>query len=227
MKKQLLLSICLSVITFGLYAQNDNSSYQNVMKTTMMEMDTAETVQGNMKVANEFSRLADIAQTQWHPYYYAAFCNVLAAFDIEDVSKVDPLCDKATALLEKAEKLSPKNSEIYCVKAMIDLAKIKVNVFQRGMEGLGNAQASLEMAQELNPDNPRVYFLLGQQSYNTPESFGGSKKESLKLFEKAQELFGKQTNDKDDYAVRWGLKSTQRKIEACKKQLIAKASAGR
>lgn len=223
MKTKLILSIVLCLCSFGIFAQQDYVAYNAVMKKMMVEMDTAETVQGNIKVANEFSRIADIASDQWHPYYYAAFCNVLAAFNIEDLSKVDPLCDKATSLLERAEKLSPKNSEIYCVKAMIELAKIKVNAFQRGLEGLGNAQANLETAQELNPDNPRVYFLLGQQTYNTPESFGGSKKEALKLFEKAIEFFDKKIDKKDTFEVSWGLKSTQKKIEACKKHLIAKA----
>ncbi|MCU0467418.1 MAG: hypothetical protein MUF58_02370 [Arcicella sp.] len=226
MKKNVtfILFTCLTMFSIGTFAQQDEASYQTTMKDLMVKMDIAESVQSNLKVANDFNRVADIAVTQWHPFYYAAFCNVLAAFDIEDIAKVDPLCDKAAELLEKAEKLSPKNSEIYCVKAMIALARIKVNVFQRGMEGLSDAQANLETAQELNPDNPRVYFLLGQQSYNTPEAFGGSKKDALNLFEKAQSLFEKQGDKKGTLEVAWGLKSTLRKIEACKKYLQAKAT---
>ncbi|MEY4538800.1 MAG: hypothetical protein RLZZ306_557 [Bacteroidota bacterium] len=229
MKKNLLLSfaIGLIILNHGVFAQQDMSDYQTTMKGLMIKMDTASNVTMNLKVANDFNRVGDVAQTQWHPFYYAALCNVLAAFDIEDVTKVDPLCDKADVLLDKAEKLSPKNSEIYCIKAMISLARIKVNVFQRGMEGLGDAQASLESAQELNPDNPRVYFLLAQQSYNTPEAFGGSKKEALALFEKAKILFEKEGIKKDTFEATWGLETTLRKIESCKKYLQNKVASNK
>jgi tetratricopeptide (TPR) repeat protein len=229
MKKKLLLSLAigLTMFNYGLLAQQDAPDYQTTMKGLMIKMDTASDVPMNLKVASDFDRVGEVAQTQWHPFYYAALCNVLAAFDIEDVAKVDPLCDKALGLLDKAEKLSPKNSEIYCIKAMISLAKIKVNVFQRGMEGLSDAQASLESAQELNPDNPRVYFLLGQQSYNTPEAFGGSRKNALALFEKAQILFEKEGNKKDSFEASWGLETTLKKIESCKKYLQTKIAANK
>ena len=219
MKKKLLLSLVIGLTMFnnGLLAQQENNDYQTTMKGLMIKMDTASDVQMNLKVANDFNRVGEVAQTQWHPFYYAALCNVLAAFDIADIEKVDPLCDKAIISLEKAEKISPKNSEIYCVKAMISLARIKVNMFQRGMEGLSDAQVSLESAQELNPDNPRVYFLLGQQSYNTPEAFGGSRKNALALFEKAKLLFEKEGDKKNTFEASWGLGTTLKKIESCKK----------
>ena len=229
MKKNLLLSLAigLTVFNYSSFAQQDAPDYQATMKGLMIKMDTASDVQMNLKVASDFSRVGEVATTQWHPFYYSALCNVLAAFDIEDVAKVDPLCDKAVVMLEKAEKLSPKNSEIYCVKAMIALARIKVNVFQRGMEGLSDAQASLESAQELNPDNPRVYFLLGQQSYNTPEAFGGNKKNALALYEKAKILFDKEGNRKDSFEPLWGIETTLKKIESCKKHLQTKVAANK
>lgn len=229
MKKKLLLSLAIGLMMFnyGSLAQQNAPDYQTTMKGLMVKMDTASNVQMNLKVANDFSRVGEVAQSHWHPFYYAALCNVLAAFDIEDVEKVDPLCDKATVFLEKAEKLSPKNSEIYCIKAMISLAKIKVNVFQRGMEGLSDAQANLESAQELNPDNPRVYFLLGQQSYNTPEAFGGSRKNALALFEKAQSLFEKEGDKKNTFEATWGLETTLKKIESCKKYLQNKVASNK
>jgi hypothetical protein len=45
------------------------------------------------------------------------------------------------------------------------------------------AQQALETAKKLNPANPRVYLLEGQDKFYTPEQFGGSKTEAKKLFE--------------------------------------------
>jgi cytochrome c-type biogenesis protein CcmH/NrfG len=47
------------------------------------------------------------------------------------------------------------------------------------------AQEALDMAKKLNPDNPRIYLLEGQDKYFTPEQFGGSKTEAKRLFEEA------------------------------------------
>jgi hypothetical protein len=47
----------------------------------------------------------------------------------------------------------------------------------------------LDEAKKLNPDNPRVYILEGQDKYYTPVEFGGSKEEAKALFEKAQKLY--------------------------------------
>jgi tetratricopeptide (TPR) repeat protein len=223
MKKLIqLLTLALVLVAPRIFAQQEDVNYQSAMKEIMAKMDTAESVQANISVANDFDRVAGIAQTQWHPYYYAALCTVLAAFDIEDRNKVDELCDRANQLLEKSEKLSPKNSENYCVKSMISLARIRVNMMQRGMEGLMEAQASLEIASEIDPNNPRVYFLLGQQAYNTPEAFGGSKKKALQFYEKAITLFDKQKDRAGTFEVNWGQKTTARMITECQKFIKTK-----
>src|SRR3954466_3119429 len=44
--------------------------------------------------ANTFERIAAAEKTQWLPYYYAAYCNVMKAFMEKDQSKVDAIADK-------------------------------------------------------------------------------------------------------------------------------------
>jgi hypothetical protein len=51
------------------------------------------------------------------------------------------------------------------------------------------ATAALEMAKKLNPENPRIYLLEGQDLYYTPEQFGGDKAEAKKRFETSMEKF--------------------------------------
>ncbi|MEJ7671851.1 MAG: hypothetical protein WKF59_03885 [Chitinophagaceae bacterium] len=55
------------------------------------------------ELANNFERIADAEKTQWLPYYYAAYCNVMNAFMEQDKTKVDAIADKAEELITKAE----------------------------------------------------------------------------------------------------------------------------
>ena len=44
-------------------------------------------------------------------------------------------------------------------------------------------------AKKLNPENPRVYLLEGQDKFYTPEQYGGSKSEAKQLFEQATKKY--------------------------------------
>jgi hypothetical protein len=92
-------------------------------------------------------------------------------------------------LLNKAEALSQDNSEIYVVKKMIATLRLTADPMNRYMKYGPDAAEALETAKKLNPENPRVYFLEGQDKLFTPKQFGGSKEEAKKLFEFALQKF--------------------------------------
>ena len=48
---------------------------------------------------------------------------------------------------------------------------------------------ALTKGMQLDPNNPRVYYLQGMSLFNTPEQFGGGKDKAKPLFEKAVELY--------------------------------------
>ncbi len=202
--------------------QLPTAQYQSAMVNLVARMDTAETVSGNLEVANGFSRVAGVEKTKWLPYYYGGLCTVLAAFEEKDLTKVDALCLKADQLLEESNRVSPNNSEVYCVKAMVALARIKVNMMARGLEGITLAQTYLEKAIELDDNNPRAYFLLGQQSFNTPERLGGNKKVALDYFEKAIALAEAQRDRAGTIEVHWGRKTAERMADECRRLLASK-----
>ena len=62
---------------------------------------------------------------------------------------------------------------------------------------------NLAKAKELNPDNPRIYYLQGTSKRFTPKMFGGGKKAALPYFEKAETLFAKESSD-DITKISWG-----------------------
>lgn len=203
-------------------AQQPVNRYQTVMTSLVAQMDTAESVTSNLETANAFARVATVEKSQWLPHYYSALCTVMAAFGEKDVNKIDPLCLQASQWLDEADRVSPNNSEVYCVKAMIALARIKVNMMTRGLEGITVAQTQLEKAMQLDENNPRVYFLLGQQAFNTPERLGGSKKEALAYFEKSITLAEAQRDRATTIDVNWGRKTAERMASMCRKQLASK-----
>jgi len=170
------------------FAQSEK--YVATMQQRIVALDTMHSIDGMKDLAGAFERIADAEKTQWLPYYYAAFENVSMAYAMTQgqmgmAEKTDPIADKAEELLNKAEALSKDNSEIYCVKKMIVTLRMMGDPMSRFMTLGPVASEALETAKKLNPENPRVYLLEGQDKFYTPEEFGGNKEEAKKLFEEA------------------------------------------
>ena len=145
-------------------------------------------------LANSFERIATAEKTQWLPYYYAALTEVNAAYMMSlgkqgMAATTDPMADRAETLINKADALSKDNSEIYVVKKMIATLRMMADPMNRYMQYGPQAQQALETAKKLNPENPRIYLLEGEDKFYTPEQYGGSKTEAKALFEEALKKF--------------------------------------
>lgn len=194
MKKGLLLLVS-SFLVIASMAQSEK--YVKAMEAKIALLDSSRTAESFKELANGFERIADAEKTQWMPYYYAAYCQVMAGTfsmpqdgSFGDNSAIsDPYADKAELLINKADELSKENSEIYCVKKMVFGLRMMGNPMSRYMTDGAKASEALEKAKALNSNNPRIYILEGQDKFYTPEQFGGSKEEAKKLFEKANGIF--------------------------------------
>ena len=198
----------LSIIVFVLliaaqktFAQSPG--YQQVMEQSVQTLDTTTRKSNLVKLTNTFERIAARETEEWLPYYYAAYTQVQQAYAEENVEAIDPLCDKATSFIEQADKISPHNSEIYCVKAMIETARIRVDFMERGMKNVTRSNELLQEAIGIDPQNPRAYLLLGRNIAGTPEGFGGGFANARKLFEKAHLVFADQS-DATTTEPHWG-----------------------
>jgi hypothetical protein len=195
MKKLIFILSAILVASFSFAQMPDK--FVKAMEAKIAAVDTTITVQGLTDLANAFERIADAEKNQWLAYYYAAYCNASAGtmagaggdMMAAKADKTDPYADKADAQIKKAEALAKNNSEIFIVKKMIATLRMLGDPMNRYMTYGPEAQAMLEEAKKLNPDNPRVYLLEGQDKFYTPEQFGGSKDEAKALFEKTQKLF--------------------------------------
>ncbi|MBK8608398.1 MAG: hypothetical protein IPL84_00110 [Chitinophagaceae bacterium] len=97
-------------------------------------------------------------KTQWLPFYYAALCQVNYTYMEQDKSKIDGIADKATELIDKADALQPKNSEISCIKSMIASAHMMVDPMTRFMEYGMESETFIDDAMQQDPTNPRPEY---------------------------------------------------------------------
>ena len=135
-------------------------------------------------------RAAAAAPTAWEPRYYQARGYLKLGFAGQDDDQKDQLFDQAQTALDAARKLpGADQAEVLILQAYIYQGRIMVSPMTRGMVFSGRVAEALSQAKNLAPDNPRLYLLLGNNSFHTPEMFGGGPDKAKPLYEKAKALF--------------------------------------
>lgn len=207
MKK--IITVFFVMAAFCAHAQSEK--YMKAMDERVRELDTVRSMSGWQNLANTFERIAEAEKSQWLPFYYASLCHVMSGYmstngqpGAGNITALDMTADKAETLVTKAEALENENSEIFCVKKMIATLKMSADPMNRWQTYGPIATASLAKAKSLDPSNPRVYLLEGQDKFFTPEQFGGSKAEARKLFEESLRLY-ENFNPKSSLHPRWGI----------------------
>lgn len=181
------------------------------MKKTLEAMEAAKTVLELQTVAASFERIGDAEKTQWLPYYYAGLANCNIGWMDQSADK-DANADKVKALCDKAEAIE-KNAEIYSLRNMAATQQMVVDPQNRWMTYGQEAAGALQKGMELDPNNPRLYYLQGMSVMNTPEQFGGGKAKAKPIFEKAVALY-KAAQPKPMYP-NWGQKQAEEALAQC------------
>ncbi len=205
-------SLLFSLMIFGsLVASAQSDKYSAAMEKTFHLFDTAKTTADLLSVANTFERIAEAEKTQWLPYYYAGLALSTAGWNDPSMDKdanstrINTLCDKAEAL--------DKNSEIYVLRNMSATQQMMVDPKIRWQTYGMQAGKDLEIATQLNPDNPRIYYLKGESLINTPVAFGGGKDKAKPMFEKAIELY--KTEKPKPMWPNWGRNRAEEELAKC------------
>jgi hypothetical protein len=187
MKKLLLIAV-LVISAKCLQAQNDK--YFAAMVKNIAAIDTSFKNPANLiSLANTFERIGLAEKKQWLPFYYAALMQINYVFVNPDKSNADALADKAEMLINKADSLSPDNSEISTVRSMIATGRMTVDPQSRYMKFAQLINSEMEKAMKQDPANPRPYYLKGQNLKYTPEQFGGGCKNATEVLEQAAARF--------------------------------------
>jgi hypothetical protein len=212
--KKLILILILGVSSLQVFAGGEQ--YMNAMKKAVAASDTAASASSLQNLSNQFQRIANVERTEWLPYYYAAYCIAGSAFVLKDKSKLDDYLDNAEALIKLADSLSPNNSEIYTIKAMINQGRIAVSPMSRGRKYGTISNELIKKAMELDSTNPRPYLLKGTGLFYTPSMFGGGKdkaKPILDICVKKYDAF----KSANEIVPHWGRDRAVKMFEECNK----------
>lgn len=187
MKKITVLFFALAFVTM---ANAQSEKYLLAMKANIAAIDTSFKNPANLlTLSNKFERIGNAEKNQWLPFYYASLLQVNYGFVSGKTAEGDTYAEQAENLLNKADSLSPGNSEISTVKAMIATLRMIVNPMQRFMKYGMEIESQLKAAMEQDPNNPRPYYLKGQNLKNTPAQFGGGCDAAKQFLETAKEKF--------------------------------------
>lgn len=182
------------------------SAYEKAMGEKIAKTEQHLTSDEFTALANDFTRIGDKEKSQYLPYYYAALTTVQkgrVAMREGKMDTLDAIADEAQKSLDKSIELSPENPENYILQKMIHSLKMMVDPMSRFMsEGMLAAEA-LSKAEKLDPENPRISLLKGEDVYFTPEQFGGSKEKGKELVNKSLKQF-ETYKIKSSMAPNWG-----------------------
>ncbi len=210
--KQLLLALALISTAFA-YGQSDR--YADAMKKNLSMFDSVKTTLDFQNLSAAFERIGDAEKTQWLPYYYAGLALSTAGWQDEKLDK-DVNAEKIKALCDKADEIATDNAdkaEILTMRNMAFTQQMIVDPQSRWMTYGQQAGQALQKGMQLNPDNPRLYYLQGMSIFGTPEQFGGGKANAKPIFEKAVELYKKE-QPKPLYP-HWGQQQAEQKLAEC------------
>lgn len=178
-------------------------AYEKAMTSAIGKLFQSQTTTDYQDAANQFERIANIEKSEWLPLYYASYAYIQITFQETDNAKKDTFLDQAQKLLDQALALAPEESELHMLQGFLYPARINVDPMNRGPQLIGEMNKALDKALELNPDNPRVYFLRAMMILNMPEAFGGGAAKALPFFRQAQEKFSV-FQPKTNLSPNWG-----------------------
>lgn len=190
------IALLISVTGFS------QSKYEAAMQKNLALFDSAKTTTDFLSLAGAFERIAVAEKTQWLPYYYAGLALSIPAWSDANMDK-DANAAKILTYCDKAEALQ-KNSEVYELRFMALMQQFMVDPTTRYATYLPQSAAAIKKGQEIDPKNPRLYYLEGSNLFNTPEQFGGGKSKAKPVLEKAVELYKEENKTRKPMYPKWG-----------------------
>ncbi|SFI28730.1 hypothetical protein [Halpernia frigidisoli] len=187
--KNLALTLLLTFTGINAFAQ---TAYETAMKDKVMKVQQSQSADELGALANDFSRIALKENKEWLPQYYAAYADIQKGrilMRANDLSQLDALADDAQKHIDIAQTLSPNNVELTILEKMSHSMRMMVDPQSRFMSEGSTAAELLATAEKMDPENPRISLLKAEDTYYTPEQYGGSKEKGIELFKKAQAQF--------------------------------------
>ncbi|WP_167610084.1 hypothetical protein [Maribellus sediminis] len=190
-----------------------SSKYEEAMKANIDKLYTLNSSVELQALANQFERIANAETDKWLPDYYAAYCFIRSTFfDNMEADAKHVQLDKAQQLVDKIMKNHDGESEIFALQAL--LYQIRITDMSKGAKYSQKAAEAIAIAEKLNPENPRVYYLRGSNTFHTPKFFGGGAEKAKPDLEKAAMMFETQKQT-DPLQPGWGAYHNKELLSQC------------
>ncbi len=108
------------------------------------------------EASNLFERIGNAEPTNWLPYYNLSLLKTRTTFGMKDNEVIEAQLKIATEFADKADAISPDNSEIYVLKGLINVAKIASNPMVYGASLSAETTQLYQKAIALDATNPRA-----------------------------------------------------------------------
>ena len=210
--KAFYLSLALLI---GLAVHAQSEKYVAAMQANLAKYDSAKTTADLESMAAAFTRIGDAEKTQWLPYYWAGITLSQIGWMNQPPDK-DVLASRIIALCDKADLLthdSLDQSEILSLRNIAATQQMMVDPQNRFMTYGRQAAGYLQKGMQLNPNNPRLYYLQGMSVFNTPEQFGGGKAKAKPIFQKSVDLY--QADNAKALYPHWGKEQAVQMLAQC------------
>lgn len=182
-------TVFLAVIMLMPYrAQAQSEKFTRAMMASIEKSKTAGTAAEFQELANNFDRIATAEKSEWTPWYYAAFYNLVLNFQEPEASKKTKYLSLAQQQIESGLKINPEETELMVLKVMSFYGEMAIDPM-KGMSLLGEVNALIDRAKAINPGNPRIYLEQAEAIYNMPVEFGGGKDKAMPILLVAKEKF--------------------------------------
>ncbi|MEP0713811.1 hypothetical protein [Algoriphagus sp.] len=184
-----ILTLAFSLF-FIVVAQATDPAFIAAMQKQLEAKKTIGTYEQSQEVTNGFLRIAEAADTEWLPLYYAALLKTEAAFRF-DIDK-DKSFDEAMELVKKAQKISADNSELTALEGYITMGKISIDPGSRGQSLSGKAMQLFGKAIKQDRENPRAVSLMSQMELGMADFFGNGPEKACGMARMSLELYKKE-----------------------------------
>jgi hypothetical protein len=214
MKKSFLSLLAFVMLASVALAQPLNEKLAAAIRSALAAYKAAKTPAEVQQVANQWERIATAEPKEWLPAYWATYTYLMLHYRAEDEQLRETALEKTEEWYEKLEKLAEKNDEVAILAAWYYQARLGASPATGWMRFGGKITKNLEKAKLLNPENPRLYLVEGQNLFYTPAAFGGGKDKALPLFKAGQEKFAKFV-PVSDLHPNWGKGQLEQYLAKC------------
>ncbi|WP_133272121.1 hypothetical protein [Hymenobacter radiodurans] len=214
--KTLILLLALVAASFSASAQQATApaGYSEMMAATITELNSTGDPAQLKQIVSKFERAATAAPTDWLPAYYQAYGLLLTTFQTkEDAATKDKYLDQAEAALTQARKLRGDESELLVLQGYIYQARLGISPMDRSAKYSRLVSEVLGQAKGVNPANPRIYLVLGNNIYFTPKMFGGGPEAAKPFFEEGKTRFAAY-QPSSPLAPNWGERQLASRLKA-------------